>query len=187
MAISFSAFTFSSNVTQSTKKRNTTDTTSINVSVKVDDATKTDRNLLNQYLSSGTEAHNADVVAKKVYLEEINQINQQALRDTFKTSNYRLREVVNCTGKNKDHLWKEIRADTNCHFWTDIIVIFLFIFFVSDIFSPHKSNIMDWRYQLVKLTVIMIGVFLLNQQLYYILSYLFNHGYLITQEIIKLI
>ena len=185
-AILFSAFTFSnvSKVEGSIKKANYTDTTILNVSVNTP-SSKVDKDLLTHYYTVGVEAYEADIKAKEAYLIELSEINNQ--KDTFTTTSHRLREIIKCTGKNQDKLYKETRSDLSCKFWSYLIILLLFIWFISDIFNIHKVQLVDWRYQTIRFVLILIGIVLLNQELYYILSYIFNHGYLITQEIIKLI
>ncbi len=191
LAMLFSAFTFSSNEVSITKA-NKHDSTNINVQVNAQATPKIDNNLYKEYLQSGIDANKSiistneiDKIAKQYYIVESNQENEQALKDTFTVSNYRLREIMKCTGKSKKILFREARGDLTSKFISYLLIFLLFGWLISNISSDH--NRIDWRYQLIKFSIIMIGILLLNYQLYFIISYIFNHGYLFTQEIIKLI
>jgi hypothetical protein len=182
LAISLSLLlqSFTSSTEKSITKPNHADSTNVKVLVNIPSpsVSNEDKSLYNAYLKS-------EIDKNRAYMIETSDISD-CNKDTFTTSTYRLREIMKCTGKNKDVLYQELHGNLLWKFISCVFIILLFAWLVSDIFLSRNTYI-DWRYQCIKLVIILLGVFILNLRIDYLFQYVFNHGYLLTQEIIKLI
>lgn len=90
-------------------------------------------------------------------------------------------------GISKSKIVEQIKLDSTVKLTTSTAMLILITIAVMWLINYTIKNQMSWQYTLIYASLLIIVSFLCNEYVYYIISYLFNNGYLITKEIHSLI
>ncbi len=175
LAVTVSSYTIPSTIDKNVKTGD-----SINVSINVHQTKipvpKSDDlyDKLLKALDSNIEVNES----KKLLIDKILQEDQQK-------STTSLDQLCIERGYDKSNVLKWANRDVNIRFISSLLVILFTVFIIIYFIQKSIRDKLDYKFVIIFSIIIFLGLYYINGQIQYILSYLFNHNYLTVKELIK--